>query len=168
MNFQAANLVGIILIPLLLLSGCGFKPIYGDSTKRQISLGSVVYSEVIPSRVISSLRAALKNEFPNSSHSESEYKLDINIISSTEDAAVQSNTVVTRKNIVVYCDIKLTNTKSGKVVFTDRAVGIESFNTNRSPFSEHVSEEEIKNRMMKTLAKEIKNRLILAFDAPHN
>lgn len=168
MNFQAVNFTTIILVSLLSLSGCGFQPVYQDLTKREIALGSVVYSEVVPSRVISSLRTALKKEFPTSQHSESKYKLDLNLISSIEDAIVQSNTVVTRKNIVVYCDIKLTNIESGKVVFTDRTVGIESFNTNKSPFSEHVSEEEIKNRMMTALAKEIKNRLILFFDAPHN
>ncbi len=148
----------------LTLASCGFQPIYGNSDlgKRlsQIRIGNISYQSKIPTREAITLKSALEHEL-NWSYTDSpkNYTLDVSYLIAIEGSAIQSNALATRNNLRVTLTYTLTDDKNGKIIESNKLIGVESFDIPASPFSNYVSKEETAIRVMKSLATELKLRL---------
>lgn len=150
---------------LLLITSCGFHPVYSDNNfGKQLSgikVGSISYESKIPTRESIALTSALEQEF-NWSYTDSpkNYTLDLSYVISIEGVAIQSNALATRNNLRVTLNYALTDNNDGKVIERNTLIGVESFDIQSSPYSNYVSKEETAVKVMKSLATELKLRLI--------
>lgn len=153
------------ILILFALTSCGFQPVYNDNNKggrlSEIKVGNISYASNVPSRESRALRGALEHEL-NWSYTDSQkkYILDVSYTLSIEGAAIQSNALATRNNLKINLNYILKDIITDKIIEQNTLVGIESFDIPSSPYSNYVSKEEIAVRVAKSLATELRLRLI--------
>ncbi len=83
----------------LLVSGCGFRPLYGGGGARAVQLGSI-YVDIIPNRAGQLLRQALQARLEGSSERAKQFTLGVSYAESVQGLGVQSDNSTTRNRDV--------------------------------------------------------------------
>lgn len=152
----------ILLIYMLSLTSCGFKPIY----KKELNpAGDFLQSiEVAP---INSPDGAdyynhLKNILPVTQNAK--YLLKTKLSYAKDYSIIQKNSDVLREVVIIKVSYKLLESSTQKLVTSGRFSRLSSFSTNFSPYSNQISQQEIQKSLAIMSAEEIRNQIILFFE----
>lgn len=156
---------------LLLLSACGFEPMYGGST--QNAYGDVsnenelsqIYISNIPDESGQYLRNALIDRFYRHGRpTHPDFTLYVAPLQEREtnlDLTVESET--TRAQLRIQTEIRLMESGGTKPVLTRQIRGFNSYNVLGSQFTTIVSEDDARKAILDDLARQIERELILYF-----
>lgn len=154
----------ILSLSLLLAPACGFHPVHAKmNNDLSRELASVQITD-IPGRegqIVKYKLADLLN--PDGLGSYPTYKLDIAIQEQKNEMGIQEDLRVTRYDIVMTANYKLTSLATGQTIHSGSAHIKSSFNRTASEFSTFVAEEDSEEIAAAELAQELKQRLTAYF-----
>ncbi len=163
----------LCLSALLLLTACGFTPLYGTSGTSQISTAEAgldqIYIASIPDQEGQYLRNALIDRFYLSGRPQNPaYDLHIDKIKelSTELDITKSSSA-TRAQLRLSTTMSLTDKATGKQLLNRKLSSIASYNILQSHFTTRVSEENTRQNALDDLARQIELQLALYFKRQH-
>ena len=154
----------IVLIVLIILvtTGCGFRTLesFNKETFNNFNTSIQVTSfDKAPREATLALHTTL-DELLNNPNSPNKYYLNIFLSKKTDSYETQSNTVNLRTRVIIKADYTFTDIHTNEVLIKDQIVAIDSYQESESPYSTLVSSEVILTKMMKSIANEIKLRII--------
>ncbi len=168
------NKACFILPAVMMLSGCGFEPVYGTH-EANTSHAAVVIPDIIVEakpaditrkRLAQLYKAKLETVLNPSGDipPSAPYQLT-NIISETESAmAVSKDGTISRYNVVLQANLTLTRTSDNKVVYNGIVQRIGSYdNVLNAYYSTYISGQDAINRAAVELAEDVKSRMIAFF-----
>jgi LPS-assembly lipoprotein len=147
----------------LLLSACGFRPIYaapngGAPVSRLVSVGQIAAPEVVAPYVSDALSrrlAVVDGATP-------QYRLDIEVREVAEQLAVQIDATVTRYNYRLDARYWVTDGKTGER-FGGQARAVTSYNIVSSQYSTLFAERTAIEKAARLLAEEVERDLLIRF-----
>jgi len=157
----------ICLLSLLLLTACGFTPVYGtqgtaDETTMFEGLTQVDIA-IIPNREGQFLRNALIDRFyKNGAPDAPRYILRVNPIGEqTYNFDITIESEATRRQLRLNTKMSLVDTQSKKTVLTRNLLSIASYNVLQSEFSTIVTEQAARDDALNDLARQIELQIKL-------
>ncbi len=149
-----------IAIAALLLSSCGFRPLYatadgGGAGLTQMALVNVEAPEAIDPVVRRAFDRRIRGEA-----SAARYDLSVKASEQAERLAVQIDASVTRYNYRLVADYTLVERATGKR-YTGNVVSIASFNVVNSQYSTLYAEEQAKEKAAAQLVEDIERDALL-------
>lgn len=158
--------LGLILAAGFLVSACGFSPLYGTN-----STGASVVSELAAISVRApgdtynrSLRLALEDLLRADGSLATKYDVSITSTLSTRNVAIQQDTSVTRKNLVLKSTYFLVDLESGETLFQSDATAIATYNRVGSEFANIIAERDARERAANQVAVQIRTELAVFFE----
>lgn len=151
------------LLSLLLLGGCGFHPLYSETTQEadEPALAAIVVLP-IPDRIGQQLALSLREALnPRGLSVEPRYRLTTLLTRSRTDLGIQRDATSTRGRVDVYVTITLSDFKSGKSVYVARTQSTSAFNVLQDAYAAQVAEDDAGTRTVRDLTVEIRTRLAL-------
>ncbi len=156
------SFTSIYLSVCVLVSACGFEPIYGvqNSNPNQASVNHVLsHVEIanIPDREGQYIRNALIDRFySNGRPVEVSYLLNVSPIKeSIVDLDLTKSSDATRAQLHLTTQISLIDQDSGKAVLTRNLSAVSSYNVLTSEFANRVSEQNTRENTLNDLARQI-------------
>lgn len=153
-------------LSILLLSACGFSPMYGANNNTGVaSQFNKVEVSIIPDRSGQYLRNALidrlyRNGYPASPA----YKLSIEpITEKIFDFDITQEAEATRQQIKLSTNMALIDTKTNKPVLNRKLTAVTSNNILESEFSTIVTERSAREAALNDIARQIERQLSLYF-----
>ncbi|MBL4787721.1 MAG: hypothetical protein JKY60_01255 [Kordiimonadaceae bacterium] len=153
----------IALISLMLISACGFRPLYeagGSSAAMQAKLAAVEVGP-IPDRLGQIMRNRLIDRLNASGAVD--YTLAVVLRQSSEGFGVRPDAAITQEQLTLVAAIKLTSNEDGTVLFEQELRARTSFDIVQSDFSTVTQREDSARRLVLELAERIHRRLALQF-----
>ncbi len=155
----------------LLLTACGFHPVYGVNKYTPVGaetkFGQIDIAN-IPNREGQFLRNELMDRFYRSGRPENtQYILQIAPIRETKrelDITIDSNT--TRAQLKLATSLQLIDKSAGKPVLVRKLQSTASYNVLGSEFANRVSEQTTRENVLEDLARQIELQLALYFKNP--
>lgn len=158
----------LIVIGVAPLGGCGFRPLYGENSVSNSTVGDLANVSVnSPENEIGrALRYDLLDVLnPDGNQPASPlYTLNLTPYSYSQDVAIQSNASVTRANVVLTVPFTLTSVETGKTVFASTARARTSYNRVESEFANLTAGQDAQKRIAKVVVDDIKLQLSVFFD----
>lgn len=154
------------LISMLMISGCGFSPMYGDrnapgSVPNQ--LGGIDIG-AIDGRVGQQLRNHLIDRFSARGAAAADpYRLDVVLSETKTGLAIRQDEAVTRYNYRLTGAFRLVRVKDQQVLMEDSARSSVAFNVVQSEFATLSAERDAEARATRDLSAEIATRLAIFF-----
>lgn len=158
--------VYVLLCGMALLSGCGFRPLYGDheggSVSREfarIEIGSIRdrAGQQFRSRLLYLLQ-------PRGTAGSPAYHLGVSLTESSSSLGVQKTSLATRANLVVTAGISLASLGGGEALYTATDQVSVSYNILNSEFATLMAEKDARNRAINALSENIRIRLGAYFE----
>jgi LPS-assembly lipoprotein len=158
------------------LSGCGFRPMYGQASTASASSGASAGASVdqtmagirigpIANREGQNLHNALRDRFnPLGQPASSAYRLDVGLTIRTYGALSRRDLSATRRNVEMNASYALRDT-SGNVAMTDRAVVTTGYDEFEDPFNDLSAYEDTLRRGTLQLAEQIRTRVAVFLTA---
>jgi LPS-assembly lipoprotein len=154
------------------LSGCGFRPIYGNASTVSTSSGGRVdqqmagiHIDAIANREGQQLHNALRDRFnPLGQPAESAYALAVNLTIRTYGALTKSDLSATRRNVELNAFYSLRD-GTDNVVMTDFSVITTGFDEFDDPLNDISAYEESVRRGLLQLAEQIRTRVAVFMTA---
>ena len=152
----------------LILSGCGFQPLYGvGNDTRVIEDLSFVSVAPMADRIGQQLRNELKRLLhPNGKAPRARYRLSAELSESTSSLAVKKSAFATRANLVMTANYNLQQAYSGEQRFTSSNSITVSYDIFDSQFATLMAEKDARKRAIRELAQEIRIRLAVYLRDP--
>jgi len=156
-----------LLASLLLLAGCGFRPLYGTTgpgTAPGQSLATI-YVEPIPERVGYELRNSLLDLLNASGQSEeTSYRLKLVLTEDrTEGVALQRDATITRYNYHLTARYDLFARGGTAPITSGEVSALTAFNVASSPFATVIAERDASDRAANDIAERIRTELAVYF-----
>lgn len=153
---------------LLLLTACGFQPMYGKNQYESVGVEShlaVIDIGNIPNREGQYLRNQLIDRFyRNQRPRETLYSLSVSPIrEQIIDLDITATSDSTRGQLRMDTVIYLTDQRTGAILLNRKLTGISSFNVLPSEFTNRVSEQNARENVLNDLAGQIERQLNLYF-----
>ena len=152
----------------LLLSGCGFRPLYksgGGSDEATLATVEVVK---IKDRIGQQLRNLLtKGLSPRGRSARTDYRLTVLLTESKVRLAIKKDETATRANLTINAEFKLLALHNPRLgTFAGKALSTNSYNILTSDFATLSAERDARKRALRTLAEEIRLRVASALGNP--
>lgn len=167
MSINAVRHVIINAMLLLVLSGCGFSPLYGDKGAAVNVPLDKIYIANIPDRNGVHLRNALMDRFYHSGRIEeagSTYILRLtNFREQITDLDITKKADATRAQLKMTANLALQDRRTGATVLQRNIHTITSYNILRSQFTTYVSEQSAREAALNDIARQIERQLSLYF-----
>ncbi len=152
----------LLIVGTLLISSCGFTPIYNASQNIDVSakLADIKISN-IPDEEGQYLRNALIDRFyPDARPDNARYMLNISPINeSTTNLDITKNANTTRTQLKLSTNINLIDQQSGETILSRRLSAISSYNVLTSEFATRVSAKNMRENTLDDLARQIEMRI---------
>ncbi len=151
---------------LLLLSGCGFRPLYGPTSaspaRTSERLGAVSIAR-IPDRTGQLVRNALLDRINvGGQPAKPEFVLNVSVIESIQNLAIQKDETATRANLILQANFRLAKSATGESVFDGSVQSVSSYNISTSQdFATLSAETNARRRGARDLADEITARVAI-------
>ena len=148
-------------------SGCGFRPLYGESDE-----GTTVASEELqtvrinplPDRAGQKFHNLLRNRLnPKGQPQTPRYVLSIRLSETKEALAIREDETATRANLTMNASFSLTDASGGQALLRGLSSSTNSYNIVDSQFATYVAEEDARERALRELSDDIKLRLSAFF-----
>ena len=148
---------------LLILSGCGFKPLYYNNDKNTV-LSEFYYdgnyrNEKYP-RATFFLNNELEKLFSSKDKGEPKFLLKIEYKVDKQDYLIQDNSIANRKKIQIVLSYSVIDYNGNKILISGKLTDFDSFAITESPYSDYVAEEELVIRILLSLVQELRLQLI--------
>ncbi len=145
-----------LLLSLLLISACGFEPIYSSNPSTSAKLADIEISN-IPDYEGQYLRNALIDRFyPNARPINARYILNVSPVQeSTTNLDITKNANTTRTQLKLSTRINLIDQQSGEAILTRHLKAISSYNVLTSEFATRVSAKNMRENTLDDLARQI-------------
>lgn len=169
--------VAAVLLCGLLLSGCGFHPLYAvpgaSDGAMQARLGSI-YVEPVPEKLGYELRNQLIDLLDGPSHpGGARYRLRVTLTTKSEAIGVQSQTTtsgvtqtaITRYNDTLKAEYELVDASSNAVVTKGIETGLTAYNVLSSPYATLAVQQDADKRAAEDIADRIRIDLAVWFAA---
>lgn len=149
-----------VLGAALAVSGCGFQPLYGETTggadlKTDLAAVSVA---PLPNRIGQLLRNALEQRLERSGgRQRKEYVLQVSLEERVEDLGLRKDNTATRANLRLIANAALV--KGDKVVWRTLAEGVSSYNILDNQYATVISQKDARERAVQLLADDVVRRL---------
>ena len=158
----------LLTVTLLLTAACGFHPVYGVNKHTPVGVESKlqqVWISNIPDREGLFLRNALINRFyRNGTPENPKYVLSVQPVrETTRDLDITVDADATRGQLTLSTAIELSDRDTGEVLVKQNLRAITSYNILGSEFTNRVSEQNTRENALEDLARQIENRVTLAF-----
>src|SRR5579872_2280496 len=144
----------------LVLSGCGFQPLYGTPAGNAAATAlSEVYVEPIPDRVGYQLRNDLLDMFNATGRAgDAAYRLKLSLIEAEQAVGLQTNTNITRYNYTLRAHYELTRRGSTDILKSGDLTTLTAYNVAAAPFlyATVTAEQDAKNRAANDLAERLR------------
>lgn len=158
----------LCIASFLMLSACGFSPMYGTKSDSNTAVKSQldkVEIAIIPDRSGQYLRNALIDRFYTHGYpANAAYNLKISpIIETISDFDITLESEATRQQIRLSTTLSLVDKENGKTVLTQNLTAITSNNILESEFSTLITEQSARDAALNDLARQIERHLALYF-----
>ena len=156
-----------LALALLLLSACGFRPVYGTHTTEDgVSVSSDLNSVAIDS-IADRNGQMLRNDLIDRMYGKNRpaqplYTLTVKVTSSEQDLGILANATSTRSMLNMYGDFVLTD-EFGKTVLKGSAHSVASFDLLDQMYATVASREDANERTIHEVGEQIVNRVSLYF-----
>jgi len=167
-NWQAFGSSSILIVSLF-LAACGFSPLYSSSAVVE-SVASELASITVqaPNNDANrALRLTLADLLRNDGFYASKYSISLTSGLAIRDVAVQQDTSVTRKNLVMSSTYSLSDLESGEILFESQATAIAAYNRVGSEFANIIAERDARERASTQVAEQIRTELAVFFERRH-
>lgn len=157
------------LIALLLLTACGFSPMYGQKQQESSQLFAGVSIDPIPGRMGQELRIALEDQLNSGGvvPAHPAYRLSSTLMHTSTPIGVARDGTVSRYNIYLNSEYKLYRASDGQLVAEGRVHHVTSYNNlTNAYFSTFVSEGDAIKRGIKELSENYRQRLTAYLSSP--
>ena len=154
MNLTKAFLV----CSLLLLSACGFKPMYGTHSESTLSTTGSALSQIqianIPDRNGQILRNTLVDRMnPSGLATNPQYRLEVtDLEESVRDLDITIRSDTTRQQMKLTADMKLIDVVTNEIVLEKDLTARGSYNILESEYTSRVSRQDLRNDLLKKIA----------------
>lgn len=150
---------------LSLLSGCGFRPLYGRSSVsgRPDVLEALARVRVrtIPDRQGQRLRQILREKLASNGET-SAVELEVSLAQQIQELGVRPDSTTSRANLIFIAGLALI--ENGARVYGDSVQAIVSYNILDDQYGTVSSQSDAEDRALRQIADEIKSRLGVYFD----
>jgi LPS-assembly lipoprotein len=156
----------LALLALSLVSGCGFRPLYGAGEKgpSAAALAEVAVAP-IADRIGQQVRNRLLDRLnPKGRPVRPRYRLEVEIAERRTGIAVESDDTVSRINLTLSASFALHGGAAERPIFTGTTRTIAAYNITRSDYANLIAERDARSRAARTLADEIGTRLAIFFN----
>jgi LPS-assembly lipoprotein len=149
----------------LVLSGCGFRPLYGRRGSGPAALEmAAVEIGLVRDRLDQNLRNDLIERLtPFGEPAQPRYGLSIQTSQSNSALAIQSDSTITRFNVTVSAAFTLTERASGRILYRGNARAIGSYDAIRSDFATLTAEKDSARRTVREVSEDIRAQLAAFF-----
>jgi len=150
---------------LLVLSACGFRPLYATGADG-IGPGNVmaeIYVEPIPERVGYQLRNQLLDRLGATGADTGSYRLKITLREETQGVAILSNASITRYNYTLLARYDLFQAGGTSPIKTGNISALAAYNVATSPFATVVAEQDASERAAGDIAERLRTELAVFF-----
>ncbi|MCB1650848.1 MAG: hypothetical protein KDI46_02225 [Alphaproteobacteria bacterium] len=161
----------LLIAPFLLLTACGFQPVYGvnkyeatgvENRLAQIEIGG------IPDREGQYLRNALIDRFYREGRPQNpSLRLQLTpVTESKSNLDITINADATRGQLLLATTMTLSDIKTGKKLLTRNLQSIASYNILASEFTNRVSEQNARENLLDDLARQTEQQIALYLKRP--
>ena len=158
MNKRAA-IAACLTLPVL-LSACGFQPLYGNNTAPQMS---AIFVEDIAERNGFELRTRLIDILNTDGlQTGKRYRLKVTLSESSQGIALQNDATITRYNNRMEARFVLSDA-GGKEVYRGNQTELSSYNVVQSPYATLAAEQDSGKRAVQDMAERIRLELAVWF-----
>ena len=156
-----------LLVCLILLGGCGFRPIYGTATQGNTAAAlASVDVEPISDRVGQILHNHLLDLLnPRGRPERPRYRLSVNLSESVERIAFRKTEVATRANLWLRVSFTLQGA-AGESVLSGNLSVVSSYNILQTDFATLAAEQDARERAARQLAEELRLQLAARLSSP--
>ena len=164
-NFGKRSALLGLLCASLFVSACGFQPLYGTRANAPgIVTELAAISVDAPSDPLNrTLRLLLEDQLRADGSIAPLYQVILSTSLSVRNVAIQQDTDVTRKNLVLTSTYRLTDIETGELIFDSKAIAIAAYNRVGSEFANIVAERDARERAANQAAVEIRSALAIFF-----
>ncbi len=150
------------LAALSLVTGCGFKPIYGSAGESNISVElATIQVALIKDRIGQQLHNLLLDQLnPGGAPKKPSYRLSVQVSESKHELAIKKSEISTRANLRFTARFQLQGLKQFAArAFSGRVSIVTSYNILSSDFGTLSAEKNARRRAALVLASDITNRI---------
>jgi LPS-assembly lipoprotein len=156
------------LLATLVLSACGFRPLYGAGPDQpqsyvvrelgaiQVGLGPDRVDQVVYGNLLDRLT-------PYGVPQEPRYRLALQLNESKQGVALERDATVSRFNLALEVGFTLQDAVTGESLFSGGVRAVAAYNVLRSEFANVIAERDARDRAARDIADEIKTRLSVYF-----
>ena len=156
---KRAAIAACLTLPVL-LSACGFQPLYGNNTAPQLSS---IFVEDIAERNGFELRTRLIDILDSDGvQTNKRYRLKITLSESSQGIALQNDATITRYNNRMEARFVLSDA-GGKEVYRGNQTELSSYNVVQSPYATLAAEQDSGKRAVQDMAERIRLELAVWF-----
>lgn len=164
-RFSKSAALTCILAASLSVSACGFQPLYATQSNGQgvVTELAAITVQTSNARLDRALRLLLEEQFRADGSVAPLYQVAVSSVLSIRNVAIQQDTDVTRKNLVLTSRYTLTDIETGEQLFRSKAIAIAAYNRVESEFANIIAERDARERAANQAAGEIRAALAVFF-----
>jgi len=152
----------LLALALGALSGCGFRPLYGEASGPASEELRAIYVEPILERIGQRLEIALRNSLnPTGEPAPVRYRLRTTLATALSNLGIESQGLASLGKLDVYATYTLIDAKTSENLLTSTVHVANSFDLNPNQYSTVVGGEDAAVRSVAELDQEIVTRLAL-------
>lgn len=153
----------LVTLALLGLGGCGLRPIYGESARRELlpQLAGIEVSEQYGRRGQYFRNYMLDELNPEGLQVPAAYDLAVKLRQEDNALAIQLDDTATRYNLILGADFTLTRRSDGRPVYGSATRRVVSYNVRGDPFATLIAEQDAERRAAREVARQIRTMLQL-------
>ncbi len=163
---RRAGARSVFVFLALLTAACGFQPLYGRSDtgiRPQDRLASVRI-QPLPDRVGQKMHNLLRDRLnPRGQPVKPAYNLEIRLTETLQELGIRKDETATRANLILQANFVLRDAATNDDLFRGRSRSVNSYNILESQFATQFSESDARDRALREISDEIRNRLAVYF-----
>lgn len=140
----------------MVLTGCGFAPIYGDGATARALTGRISVDQIDGKMGFAARKRLTERLGPADAPS---HRLTIALDLTTDALAISQTNQISRYNLTGVARYRIRHLGSGSTVETGSARAFAAYSASASPFATRVAEEDARERLAVTLADQIVTRI---------
>lgn len=157
----------LCLLSALILSSCGFRPLYTPSeadAARPVDRLAAVRIEPLPDRAGQQLHNLLRDRLnPRGQPVRPAYRLEIQLARTTEKVGIRKDETATRANLILNSAFVLRAMADDRVLYSGRVSSINSYNILDSQYPTDIARADALERGLRELSEDIKLHLAIYF-----
>jgi LPS-assembly lipoprotein len=157
--------IGAILALCFVLVGCGYQPLYGDRANAVTSEDlALVYIAPVSDRSGQQLRNFLLEELnANGQPSRPIYTLTIGLSVVSTGVSLSRDNTTSRTSITATAKYSLSETASGKVLFSSTSRGTDAYDVLVSDYGTLVSQDDATKRALREVSSDMRTQIAVYF-----